>query len=139
VGSELHSSRWLEYGKSKKEDYRLTTAVMEHTRDVPGGGGNFWTGPISTGYRLTQVAWMGYDAVLDGDEIVVVYDEETYDAAFMFLGPWSWLDTLGLPMPGLSQPNFAEASPPPLAPGMTEKVPAPDPAHRHQLRMLRLR
>ena len=42
-------------------------------------------------------------------------------------------------MPGLSQPNFAEASPPPLAPGMTERVPAPDPAHRHQLRMLRLR
>ena len=81
---------------------------------------------------------MGYDAVLDGDEIVVVYDEETFDAAFICLGGWGWLET-DVVFPGTtSAPGFIPADPPPLVPGMTELLPAPDPAHRHQLKLLRL-
>jgi hypothetical protein len=33
---------------------------------------------------------------------------------------------------------FQLAQPPPLAPGLTEPVPPPDPTHRHQLKLLRL-
>ena len=138
VGGELHLSRWFDFATSSREDFRLTTSVMVPTATVPGGGGNKWTGPITTGYRLTQVAWMGYDAVLDGDEIVVVYDEETYDAAFLFLGAWNAPGRIGLLPPNFSSPGFSAAKPPPLAPGMTLPLPAPDKAHRHQLKLLRL-
>jgi hypothetical protein len=34
--------------------------------------------------------------------------------------------------------DFTPADPPPLAPGLTEPVPAPDPAHMHQLKLIRL-
>ena len=141
VGTELHLARWLDFPTSPREDFKLTTAVMVPTADVPGGGGNFWTGPINSGYRLTQVAWLGYDAVLDGDEIVVVYDEETFDAAFICLGGWGlgWLETDQVFAWAFSGgPSFIPADPPPLAPGMTELVPDPDPAHRHQLKLVRL-
>jgi hypothetical protein len=35
-------------------------------------------------------------------------------------------------------PVFSPASPPPLAPGMTQPVPPVNPDHRHQLRIVRL-
>ena len=70
---------------------------------------------------------------------MVVYDEQTYDAAVFFIGA-PFADLAG-GAPG-SLPSAAEiftpADPPPLAPGMTEPVPAPDPDHMHQLKLLRL-
>ena len=138
AGTELHLARWRNFPTPPREDFKLTTAVMVPTANVPGGGGNFWSGPINNGYRLTQVAWLGYDAVLDGDEIVVVYDEETFDAVFICLGgpSWRWSETDVVW--AFSSPGFIPADPPPLAPGMTELLPAPDPLHRHQLKLLRL-
>lgn len=139
AGNELHLTRWLHFGKSSPQDFRLTTAVIQPTAKA-GGGGNRHTGPIYFGYRLTHVAWLGYDAVLDGDEIVVVYDEETYDAGFVFLNAWNWGGGGGLVPPNAAAaPNFRPVEPPPLAAGMTGPVPAPDPKHRHQLRLLRLK
>ncbi len=35
-------------------------------------------------------------------------------------------------------PLFVPVEPPPLAPGMTEPIPPPEPAHMNQLRLLRL-
>jgi len=140
AGNELHVTRWLDFGQSSPQDFRLTTAVMEPTAKA-GGGGNRRTGPIEFGYRLTHVAWLGYDAVLDGDEIVVVYDEETYDAAFIFLNAWNWGGGRGLVPPNAlaTPPSFRPVEPPPLAAGMTGPVPAPDPKHHHQLRLVRLK
>ena len=48
------------------------------------GGAAF--APPDTGFRITQVAWFGYDAVIDGDELVVIYDEETVDAWYICVG-----------------------------------------------------
>jgi hypothetical protein len=45
--------------------------------------------------------------------------------------------TTGVPG-GLLPPAFGAAAPPPLAPGLTLPMPAPDAAHAHQLRILRL-
>ena len=82
------------------------------------------------------MAWLGYDAVLDGEEIVVVYDEVTFDGYEY----WPVID-IGAPAPAAgagAAEDFVPADPPPLAPGLTEPVPVPDPLHRHQLRLLRL-
>ena len=135
-GSELHLTRWVDFGESSPEDFRLTTSAMASSAKA-GGGGNQRTGPINIGYRLKHVAWLGYDAVLDGDEIVVVYDEETYDAAFVFLNAWNRGRGMVSPT-ALNSPVFRPVTPPPLAPGMTKPVPAPVATHRHQLKLLRL-
>ena len=108
--------------------------------DVPLPGAPIGFAPPDTGARTTQVAWFGYDAVLDGDEIVVVYDEETYFAWLFFGGPE--ID-FGGPVPLGSEAdaasgNFIPAEPPPLAPGLTEPVPPPNPDDMHQLKILRL-
>ena len=42
------------------------------------------------------------------------------------------------PDPVVGGGDFQPAEPPPLAPGLTEPLPAPDPDHMHQLKMLRL-
>jgi hypothetical protein len=133
-GTELHLCRWPDFGNGSRENHRLTQAVRTLSA---GGGGHPWWGPIGYGFRITQVAWLGYDAVQDGDDLVVVYDEETFDAAFL-LGGAPWSGGLG----GMAGPTttggFRPATPPPLAPGMTQPVPAVDPTHRHQLKLLRL-
>jgi hypothetical protein len=93
------------------------------------------------GPKVTQVSWFGYDATVDGDDLVVVVDEETtqmYDV--IILGD----DVRGAPggagagAPAAGEMDFVPAEPPPLAPGLTEPVRAPDPLHRHQLRLMRL-
>jgi hypothetical protein len=136
-GTELHVRHWPAYESSQPVDYRLSRAVTEGggVPLPPVGGGAF--APPEVGFRITQVAWLGYDAVLDGDEIVVVYDEETFDGYEL----WPVID-FGGPVPaagggGVADP-FVPAVPPPLAPGLTEPVAAPDPLDRHQLRLLRL-
>ena len=106
---------------------------------MPGARADF--APPGYGMRITQVAWFGYDAVLQDDGIVVVYDEETIDSAIFFGGPE--IDILFDAAEGAPNANspggFQPAEPPPLAPGLTEPVPPPDPDHMHQLKILRLR
>ncbi len=142
-GAEIHLVHWDDFDEGAPATYRLTTAKMvpsastPRDRAVPGAA--FGILPPDYGYRTTQVAWFGYDAVLDGDDVVLVYDEQTYDAMVFLGGGWfeggrGW--DVGLAAaPGA---EFSPAEPPPLAPGLTEPVPAPDPDHMHQLKMLRL-
>jgi hypothetical protein len=137
-GVELHLRHWADFDALAPVDYRLTRAV------TTGGG---FPGPVPpTGdvaypgvsdFKITQVAFFGYDAVLDGDEILIVYDEETIDGyayAPLPLGLPQEDFAAGAPAAG----DFTPAEPPPLAPGLTEPVAAPDPLDRHQLRLLRL-
>jgi hypothetical protein len=143
-GQELWLRHWDDYDAGAFEDHRLTTAKWTATKDLPRDapvpGADFGAFVPDAGFRITQVAWLGYDAVLDGDDVVVVYDEETFDAwTICFAGPgfMQELDGRGAPAPA-GGADFQAAEPPPLAPGLTEPVPPPDPDHMHQLRLLRL-
>lgn len=140
VGRELRLASWADHGTSVREDTWLTQAVMELSPTQPGRGTPWgYTAPIDFGQRVRQIHWLGYDAVLDGDHIVVVYDEVTQDAAFLCLGAPVFAganSTTG--GTGVLTPTFSTASPPPLAPGMTVPMPAPDAAHMHQLKVLRI-
>lgn len=128
-GFELQSSRWQVFGGSPEEHFRLSTARLSPSVQADP--------QIGSGYRLQQLAWFGYDAVRDGDDIVLAIDEETVDALTLCLrAPQATAGTLSAP--GLP-PTFSNAAPPPLAPGLTEPVPAPDASHRHQLRLVRIR
>ncbi len=137
-GTELHHTRWLDWASGQREDHRLSAASITPTpsqpgRSTPGGV----TAPFDYGWRMHQVGWLGYDAVQDGDHLVAVFDEVTFDAAFLCLGA-------PLSMPSANSGTnvaagpFVRANPPPLAPGMTLPVPAVDPAHAHQLRLVRI-
>ena len=71
--------------------------------------------------------------------VVVAIDEETFDAAFVCFGAPVRFPQNTVAIGGQSSPAaFRPAVPPPLAPGMTLAMPAPDPTHRHQLKLLRL-
>ena len=143
-GRELHLRHWDDYGATTPEDYRLTRAVRVESSSAaiadPVPGASAGLAPPQQGYRITQIGWFGYDAVLNDDGIVVVYDEETYDAAVFFMD-----FAVGAPDFGAGSPSsnesapFRPADPPPLAPGLTEPVPSPDDDHMHQLRVMRLR
>lgn len=138
-GTELHHTRWLDWSSPLREDYRLSTATMVHT--PPQAGRNTsrgFTGPYDYGWRTTQISWLGYDAVQDGDELVVVFDEVTFDGAFICLGTMTAMPSGGLSSPMTTSNPFIRANPPPLAPGMTLPVPAIDTAHAHQLRLVRI-
>ena len=131
-GLELHASRWLAFGGSPEETFRLSTAEMTPTA---------MSNPqLGYGYRIRQLGWFGYDAVLDAGTIVVAMDEEQFDAAAVCLGAplvgtLAGTSAAGFP---ILPPTFSTAAPPPLAPGMTLPVPAVNPSHRHQLRIVRL-
>jgi hypothetical protein len=122
MGTELRVMHW--------DDYDGTTAGTEYTlvettsRPVSGGTGEL---------EVTSVAWLGYDAVLDGDDVVIVCDEHTFDAWF-YCGPPFVL--VGAPTASAASAPFAAATPPPLAAGMTQALPAPDPADQHQLKCI---
>jgi hypothetical protein len=66
----------------------------------------------------------------------VVYHEATQDAVMPIGAPVA----MGAPTGAQASAagGFQAATPPPLAPGLTAALPAPNPAHRHQLKMLRL-
>lgn len=135
-GTELHMRHYEAYGSAPGTDHRLTEASMTLVA-FPGGENAMGAIlPPSENWRLTQVNWFGYDAVLDGDEIVVVYDEVTYEAFGVLLGAPEVM--LGLDGAPAATAGFTPADPPVLAPGLTEPLPAPDAAHAHQLRLLRL-
>jgi hypothetical protein len=135
-GSELHRSSWTNFGVSPRVDEALTTASTSPVSvTVPAVGGV----PHSFGWnvRTTQIGWLAYDATLDGDDLVVVYDEVTQDSwpCFMPTSGTGLSTTTSLP-PVFSP--FQPATPPPLAPGLTEPAPPIDPLHRHQLKLVRL-
>jgi hypothetical protein len=147
VGTELHLRHWDDFGTTAAEDYRLTEATMEGDFNDPGPSplpvpppGGIGAMPFAPDEVpvITQIAWFGYDATLDGDDIVVVLDEERSEPfAVMVLGD----DIRGAAEDGAGAPaagDFEAADPPPLAPGLTQPVPAPDPAHRHQLKLMRI-
>lgn len=131
-GLELHRSQWLDWPSSVREDSTLTqahTEVVNYTAPMPSG---IW---FPYGLRTTQMNWFGYDAVLDGNTIVVVYDEVTIENAYVCLGaptgPFGSSSTTGIPSGGF-------ISPPPLAPGLTEPMRPPQASDAHQLVLLRL-
>ena len=138
AGTELHRASWAEWGGSPRVDEALTRARFAVTAFVPSSG-------LPPGLSLpfvletTQVGWLGYDAAQVGGELVIAYDEATWDSVNL-------CTTLGLSFPNAGTtaggpvygPIFNPASPPPLAPGLTVPMPAPDPAHAHQLVLLRV-
>jgi hypothetical protein len=135
-GLELHRSHWGAWPNSPREDSELTTAstIVTAPSSPPPGSGFPW---LSYSMRSTQLNWLGYDAVVDGATIVIAYDEVTFDNVMVCLGSPSVVpsSTAGVPAGG---GGFQTAVPPPLAPGLTEPVRAVDPAHSHQLKLLRL-
>ena len=114
TGTDLKLRHWDNYdGVAPGEDYVLFQSTVQ---------------PVGTsGSQLvTEVSWFGYDATLSGDDVVVVYDQHTYESGYVSTG--------GLP-PGVfaSQQGASSTPPPPLAPGMTLPLPAPSAVDPHQL------
>lgn len=134
-GAELHRSYWQDWPGSPRIDEALTKA---HLDQVPYSGPTFGGAPpFPFASRVTQVNFFGYDAVQDGDQLVIAYDEVTFDSVYLcnlMLLPNAMTTGTG----GILPPVFTTASPPPLAPGLTVPMPAPDPAHSHQLKLLRI-
>lgn len=122
LGQELRLARWDDFDAGAGPAvYSLTTATQV-------------TGP--NGFpTLTGLAWLGYDACLAGDDVVIVYHETTQDAVTPIAAP-----AMGAPQGALASAagGFQAATPPPLAPGLTTPLAAPNPAHRHQLKLIRL-
>ncbi|HEX5136935.1 MAG TPA: hypothetical protein VFY93_08190 [Planctomycetota bacterium] len=75
-GNELHVRHWDDFGGAPSRDYRLAAAGSEGEEEqgVPGEPGY-----LPGTYVERQVAWFGYDAALEGDDVVVVYVEEMID------------------------------------------------------------
>lgn len=139
AGVELHHARWEAWGTGARRDHRLSAATMVPSPVSLGRPTTYgFSGPYDFGLRTTQVNWLGYDAVRDGDEIVVCYDEVTRDAAFLCLGLWRPGATTTGNGPVLWPTSVTPASPPPLAPGMTTPMPPVVAGHEHQLRLVRI-
>lgn len=137
-GLELHVRHWEDFATGTPVDYRLTRAVMEDGGAPPPPTGAPGLLPPPWSLKITQVAWLGYDAVLDGDEIVVVYHEETVDG-YDILPVFETIDgPLAAGDAALPPAPFTPAEPPPLAPGLTEPVPPIDNTHRGKLILLRI-
>ncbi len=136
LGTELHRTRWMNWPTGPREDQALTRAALDSVPAVspwPGVPPLFpWT------LRSTQIGPLGYDAVLDGNDIVAVYDEVTYDSYYHSMAltfvPGVSMTAGGIALP----PTYSPASPPPLAPGMTAPIAAPVADHAHQLTLLRI-
>ncbi|MEZ6187837.1 MAG: hypothetical protein R3F62_22860 [Planctomycetota bacterium] len=119
ASNELHLSRWADFGVTAPVSYRLTTSSQ--TTNAQGE-------PVVTG-----IGWLGYDATLDGDDVVAVFVETR--EVFM---PLPMPVALGAPTAATAGAQFQAATPPPLAPGLTTPLAAPVAADRHQLKLIRL-
>jgi hypothetical protein len=129
LGTELHRSHWTAWPAGPRVDEALTRARLEVVDPT--------TPWESLSVRVTQVPFFGYDAVLDGTDIVAVYDETTFES--QYLSAMMMVSNASTTTSGSLPPVFSTATPPPLAPGLTVPMPAPNPAHSHQLKLLRLR
>lgn len=121
-GTELHAARWDVFSPAAPTVHRLTTSTSStNANGIPTG---------------KCVAWLGYDACADGDDVVVIYHEteQTWGPVPM-VGP-----AIGAPMALASAAagSFTPAVPPPLAAGLTTPLPAADPADAHQLKLIRI-
>ncbi|MHC4974898.1 MAG: hypothetical protein ACYTG3_21490 [Planctomycetota bacterium] len=136
-GTELHLRHWDDFDTGIYGDFRLTEAKHTPTSTTQQVAPDI--APPMDPFEVTEISWFGYDATLDGDDVVVVYDEQTTDLFQIMVG----IDVRGAPaggdatFPG-SAGDFIPAEPPPLAPGLTEPVPPPVPDDMHQLRIVRL-
>ena len=115
-GNELRVAHW--------DDYSPTAVPAIHSL----------TTATQSAQTTTSVAWLGYDATLQGDDVIVVFHEQTYDfmTAIPIMGA-----PLGMGAQTTSAP-FNPATPPPLAPGLTQALPAPTGTDRNQLKWLRI-
>lgn len=118
-GLELHHTSWADWSSPVRTVRSLNAAQYHMTPPRP-------EAPMGE-VAFTELGRLGYDAVADGNAIVVVYDEVS-----MLLPVWA--------PAGGSLAVTAANSPaaPPLYPGMTEPAPAVEASHRHQLRLLRM-
>ena len=144
-GTELRVLHWDDFEDGASVDHRLTRATAVPSASVPGGGrvpgASLGMVAPEFGSRIRQVSWAGYDAVLDGDDVVVVVNEETFDAWIACGGGWFPGDPVRNSFDGgpeFGAAEFTPADPPPPAPGLTEPAPTPDPEHMHQLTLIRL-
>lgn len=126
-GNEVHNVHWDNFvlGGPSPALYRVTqaTAVAGSTPPYPG---------MPAGYTITSAAWFGYDAVVKGDDVVVVVHEVTCDSYEYYFMQGA---------PGGTVAFAGGGTPPPptiLLPGMTGSVAAPNAAHRNQLKILTL-
>jgi hypothetical protein len=137
-GLELHDLTW--------DDFTLSaTPTLSRITQADAVGGGTPPAGMPQGFLITTLSWMGYDAVIKGDDVAVVFHEITYDSyEYYWANGWMWQQGGG---------GFAGAAggggggggsgggytppPPPtiLQPGMTGSVATPDPAHRNQLRV----
>jgi hypothetical protein len=136
LGTELHRTRWLDWPHDAPVEEALTRATVQEASTQSGSGGQ---PPFANWLRVKQVSFLGYDAVRDGEQLVIAYDEVEVDNVYlcvaMYRLPLGVPTTAGyIPPPTMHTP----ALPPPLAPGLTVPMPAPDPIHSHQLKLLRL-
>jgi len=166
IGTELHLLHWDDFGATEPTRHRLTEATQT---PIDGEPGDPFPRPLPPGddpsggpgipddppriqqvgipilppeyqFRLTQVSWFGYDATLDGDDVVVVVNEQTtnpYDIIY-FGGDVRFGGAGGGPALPTADGSFVPAEPPPLAPGLTEPLPPPDPDHMNQLKLIRM-
>lgn len=145
-GTELHSKHWDDFNADPGNSrlLRLTTAVREEIPGSeitdPGAPSFIWEGGKPT-IRITEIASFGYDAVDDGDDVVIVLHQRTQETWYywgidprigimppIFFGPAAGFDSAAM---------AGEAAPPPvLLPGLSGSVPAPDAAHSSQLKVL---
>lgn len=141
-GLELHDLRWSDFAgaPATSEVVRLTTATSEKTGQSTSG--RFATGIPFEEVKTTQVAWFGYDAVTDGDDVAIVVHEQTdFWSDFMFVGAPVFGGGFGPVFfsEGMDAATAggAQAAPPAiLLPGMGGAVDAPNADHRNQLKLL---
>ena len=136
-GMELHNKQW--------DDFTLTAAPTEWriTQSTAVPGGNPPAG-MPQGWDISTMGWFGYDAVLKGDDVAIVYHELTY-GSYEYYWAWGWQWNQpntgggGSAAGGASGSGGSGYTPPPtptiLLPGMSGSVPAPDPNHRNQLKI----
>jgi len=137
-GLELAMQHWDDFDAGLSQNYRLTTARRTDDGGAPiplPGTPLFAPAPD---HRVTELSWFGYDAVRDGDEIVIVFDEHTYNSYFWIEDILLGAPDVAFPTSGAEGDRCQPVEPPPLAPGMTEILPDPDPEHAHQLKLLRI-
>ncbi|MCA8940268.1 MAG: hypothetical protein KDB07_10680, partial [Planctomycetes bacterium] len=143
-GLELHNMRWDSFDPSGAGViHEALTQATKETIDDNTGQNTFM--PFAKTVKIKDVAWFGFDAVTDGDDVVmVVHEQERTSFDFMNIG--------GRPVPGFpvffgggifadaagGSAGASSAPPQALLPGLTTPAGAPDAAHRNQLRLVKL-
>jgi hypothetical protein len=136
-GLELHNLRWDDFTPGQAGQPFALTRVSS----LPGG-----TPPpgCPQGMVIRTLGWLGYDAVVRGDQVAVVVHELNYDV-------YAWWNAWGLPAMtgwaggttaaaasgGSGAGSYQPAPPPPMMlPGMTGTVPAPNTSDRSLLSVI---